>query len=381
MLLKKIVLLIIILSLSTCLGVFLFNQHNEDPLYRDQSSIEVASRLDSVFKTLSTKRGFNGNVLISQNGEVVYKNSFGYSDLKAKTPLNLESTFQIASITKQFTAMAIMMLHDEDKLNFTDTLQKFFPNFPYKNITIHQLLAHRSGLPEYMYFAGKYWKNRRQRMSNQDLMDMLIRHRPGRTFLPDRKYKYNNTGYAVLACVVENLSGMPFSTFLDTRIFHPLGMTHTFLITSLDSVAVVFKTKGFTKSRRKAEEDFLSGIVGDKGIYSTVEDMFKWDQALYTSHLVKPATLEEAFTPISYDRRHATSYGYGWRIESLDDGGKIVYHAGWWRGYNSLFVRRLNDKSAIIILSNKVNWSFANFDNLMNILDSTKHSASSSGGE
>jgi CubicO group peptidase (beta-lactamase class C family) len=174
---------------------------------------------------------------------------------------------------------------------------------------------------------------------------------------------------------------MPFSTFLDTRIFHPLGMTHTFLITSLDSVAVVFKTKGFTKSRRKAEEDFLSGIVGDKGIYSTVEDMFKWDQALYTSHLVKPATLEEAFTPISYDRRHATSYGYGWRIESLDDGSKIVYHAGWWRGYNSLFVRRLNDKSAIIILSNKVNWSFANFDNLMNILDSTKHSASSSGGE
>jgi CubicO group peptidase (beta-lactamase class C family) len=378
---KKIVFWMLVVCSSTCVGFYLWVKNADVDTPPHKPSVEAALKLDSLFHALSSKRGFNGNVLISQNGEVVYKNSFGYSDLKTKVPLNLESAFQIASITKQFTAMAIMMLHDEGKLNFTDTLQKFFPGFPYKNITIHQLLTHRSGLPEYMYFAGKYWKNRRQRMSNQDVMNMLVRYRPGRTFLPDKKYKYCNTGYAVLASIVEKVSGVPFSSFLEERIFQPLGMTHTFLITSLDSIADEFKTKGFNKKKRKVEEDYLSGVVGDKGIYSTVEDMFKWDQTLYTAQLVSQATLEEAFTPVSYDRRHATSYGYGWRIETLDDGSKIVYHAGWWRGYNSLFVRRLNDKTAIIILSNRVNWSFANVDKLMDILDVSKHAASSVGGE
>jgi CubicO group peptidase (beta-lactamase class C family) len=126
-----------------------------------------------------------------------------------------------------------------------------------------------------------------------------------------------------------------------------------------------------------AAEDYLSDVVGDKGIYSTVEDMYKWDQALYTEQLVHQKTLEEGFTPVSYDRRHATSYGYGWRIDMLEDGSKIVYHAGLWRGYNSLFVRRLSDKTAIIVLSNRINWSFRNIDRFMNILDSSKQEATS----
>ncbi len=344
------------------------------------SSIEASLKLDSLFQVLSAKRGFNGNVLISQNGEIVYENSFGYADLKAKTPLTMESSFQIASLTKQFTAMAVMMLYDEGKLNFQDTVQRFFPKFPYKNITIHQLLTHRSGLPEYMNFARLYWKDRKRWMDNQDVMDMLVRYHPGRVFLPDRNYKYNNTGYVVLACIVEKVSGVPFSTFVEERIFKELGMTHTFFVTSSPGSTAQFTTKGHTKTKRKAEEDYLSGVVGDKGIYSTVEDMFKWDQALYTEHLVKKETLEEAFTAVSYDRWHRTSYGYGWRIENLDDGTKIVYHAGWWRGYNSLFVRRLNDKTAIIVLSNRVNWSFRNVDRLMDILDSSRHAATSAGG-
>src|SRR5512136_2243731 len=110
----------------------------------DQVSIDIASRMDSLFHILSTKRGFNGNVLIAQEGKIVYEKAFGYADLKAKIPLSLESTFQLASISKQFTAMAIMMLHDEGKLNFADTVQRFFPEFPYKDITIRELLAHRS---------------------------------------------------------------------------------------------------------------------------------------------------------------------------------------------------------------------------------------------
>lgn len=351
------------------------------PAHTHPETVETAVKLDSLFQMFSSKSGFNGNVLVSQYGEVLYKHSFGYSDLKAKTPLKLESTFQIASVTKQFTAMAIMMLHEEGKLSVTDTLQRFFPDFPYKNITIRELLAHRSGLPEYMSFAGKYWKNRKQFMTNRDVIDMLIQVHPARIFLPDKKYRYSNTGYVVLANIVEKASGVPFENFLEERIFHRLGMTHTFIGTFANTVADEYKTKGYNKNRCMAAEDYLSGVVGDKGIYSTVEDMYKWDQALYTEQLVHQKTLEEGFTPVSYDRRHATSYGYGWRIDMLEDGSKIVYHAGLWRGYNSLFVRRLSDKTAIIVLSNRINWSFRNIDRFMNILDSSKQEATSFGGD
>jgi CubicO group peptidase (beta-lactamase class C family) len=347
------------------------------PAHPHPETVETAVKLDSLFQMFSSKSGFNGNVLISQYGEVLYKHSFGYSDLKAKTPLTLESTFQIASVTKQFTAMAIMMLHEEGKLNVTDTLQRFFPDLPYKNITIRELLTHRSGLPEYMSFAGKHWKNRKQFMTNRDVMDMLIQVHPAKLFLPDKKYRYSNTGYVVLANIVEKASGVPFENFLEERIFHRLGMTHTFIGTFAHTVADEYKTKGYNKNRRMAAEDYLSDVVGDKGIYSTVEDMYKWDQALYTEQLVHQKTLEEGFTPVSYDRRHATSYGYGWRIDMLEDGSKIVYHAGLWRGYNSLFVRRLSDKTAIIVLSNRINWSFRNIDRFMNILDSSKQEATS----
>ena len=312
---------------------------------------------------------------------MIYENAFGYADLKEKTPLNIESTFQLASITKQFTAMAIMMLHDEGKLNFTDTLQRFFPRFPYHNITIRQLLTHRSGLPEYMSFAKRYWKNKKHLMNNDDVMDMLITKHPGLVFVPDRKYTYNNTGYAILACIVEQVSGLQFHIFLEKRIFKPLGMKRTFIYNTKNMLDNEYYTLGYKKNRCRAEEDYLSGVVGDKGIYSTVEDMFKWDQALYTEQLIKQTTLQEAYTPFSYNWRKDNSYGYGWRITTAEDSSKIVYHAGLWRGYSSLFVRRLHDKTTIIVLCNKVNWSFENIDRFMGILDSAKHGVSSSGGD
>jgi len=348
---------------------------------KDRTSGDIVFKIDSIFQLLSTRRGFNGNVLIAQRGKVIYENTFGYADLKEKTPLNIESTFQLASITKQFTAMAIMMLHDEGKLNFTDTLQRFFPRFPYHDITIRQLLTHRSGLPEYMSFAKRYWNNKKRLMSNDDVMDMLITHHPGLVFVPDRKYRYNNTGYVILACIVEQVSGLQFHTFLEKRIFNPLGMKKTFIYNTKNKLDVEYQTLGYKNNRRRAEEDYLSGVVGDKGIYSTVEDMFKWDQALYTEQLIKQTSLQEAYTPFSYNWRNDNSYGYGWRIETANDSSKIVYHAGLWRGYSSLFVRRLYDKTTIIVLCNKVNWSFENIDRFMGILDSAKHGVSSAGGD
>ncbi len=333
-------------------------------------SVVIATKFDSLFHSVAHRKGFNGNVLVGIHGNIVYKNSFGYSDLRTKEPLNIRSVFQIASVTKQFTAVAIMMLHEQGKLEYTDTIQKFIPEFPYKNITVKQLLAHRSGLPNYMYFSGKYWKNKRVHMTNADVLQMMVAHRPRPEYQPDKRYMYSNTGYAILALLVERLSGLPFDQFMEQQIFGPIGMSNTFVYNPANRKTIEYETKGYNKNRRKSYVDYLDGVTGDKGIYSTVEDMFLWDQALYSEKIVKQSTLDEAFTPASYDYKRDNNYGYGFRIDTLENGSKIVYHGGWWRGYNSLFVRRLDDHTTIIILCNKVNWSFGEIADLMQLVDS-----------
>ncbi|MFA5834282.1 MAG: serine hydrolase domain-containing protein [Bacteroidota bacterium] len=334
-------------------------------------SVAIATRFDSLFTSIAQRKGFNGNVLVGIHGNAIYKNAFGYSDLKTKEPLNIQSVFQIASVSKQFTAIAIMMLHEQGKLSYSDTVQKFLPDFPYKNITIRQLLSHRSGLPNYMYFSGKYWKKKKEYLTNENVLSQMVHYKPRPEFLPDRRYKYSNTGFAMLALIVERISGLPFDEYMEQNIFRPLGMVNTFVYNPNSKKTIEYETKGYNKNRRKAYIDYLDGVTGDKGIYSTVEDMFRWDQALYSEKIVKQETLDEAFTPASYDYKRDNNYGYGFRLDTLADGSRIVYHGGWWRGYNSLFVRRLDDHTTIIILCNKVNWSFGDIQDLMTIIDTS----------
>lgn len=333
-------------------------------------SVVIAQKFDSLFTSLSQKRGFNGAVLVGIHGTAVYKHAFGYSDLRAKKPLDVRSVFQIASVSKQFTAVAVMMLKEQGLLRYDDPVSAYIPGFPYAGVTIRQLLAHRSGLPNYMYFAGKYWKEKRKALTNGDVIAMLVKHKPRPEFLPDRRYKYSNTGYVVLAHIVERLSGLPFDEYMERTVFAPLGMTSTFVYNPSNRKTVEYETSGHSRNRRKVYTDFLDGVSGDKGIYSTVEDLFAWDQALYTERLVQQETLDEAFTPSSYDMKRDNNYGYGWRIDTLDDGSKVVYHGGWWRGYNSLFLRRLDDHTTIIILCNKVNWSWGEKEDLIGLIDS-----------
>jgi len=340
----------------------------------------IAGRFDSLFTVLAGERGFNGSILVGQNGSMLYKHAFGYADLKRKTPLSTRSVFELASVSKPFTSAAIMLLHDEGKLGFNDPVQKFFPDLPYAGVTIGHLLSHRSGIPNYMNFAGKYWKKKQGFLTNAALIAMLVKHAPRQDFPADEAYKYSNTGYAILASVVEKISGMPFDAFMKRRVFAPLGMENTFVYNPKKPQTVKYSTVGHTKNRRAVGRDYLSGVVGDKGVYSTVEDMFRWDQALYTDRLVKQSTLREAYMPLSYDDVRDSEYGYGWRIDVLRDGTKIVYHAGLWRGYNSLYVRRLEDKTSIIVLSNKVNWSFRNIGRMFGIIDSKDLGAVELGG-
>ena len=185
----------------------------------------------------------------------------------------------------------------------------------------------------------------------------MIKHHPQRYYLPDKKYNYINTNYCILAAIVEKVTGDTFEDFMEEEVFNPLKMDDTYIYNKAHPTEQNNYAIGYTRRRRKAEDSYLNGVVGDKGIYSTVEDMLKFDQALYKGDPVELNILEEAFKP-QHDRLYIhDNYGFGWRINAKDSTNKIVYHTGWWKGFRSYFIRELGKKKTIIILSNMSNQS------------------------
>ncbi|WP_230407225.1 serine hydrolase domain-containing protein [Pontibacter cellulosilyticus] len=328
---------------------------------------QLSDRLDSAFTYLHKRKGFNGTMLVTKYDQVIYKGAFGYSDFKQKDTLSTETAFQLASVSKQFTAMAVMMLQEQGKLQYDDSVQQYIPDFPYKGITIRQLLTHRSGLSNYTYFSDELWPDRNVPITNEDVLKLMATHQPRPYYPPNTHFDYSNTGYALLASVVEKASGVPFAVFMQKNIFKPLKMKNTFtfseeVITMTGKVAT-----GHTGGRRKRWPDYLDTVLGDKGMYSTVEDLYKWDQALYTQKLVKKETLAEAFAG-SGQKKKDEDYGFGWRITQVDNGDTIVYHAGLWHGYTSYLLRNPKDHSAIIVLSNVPNGSLSYLKDIRKIM-------------
>ena len=319
---------------------------------------QLGEQLDSAFKYLHKRKGFNGTILVTKYDQVIYKGAFGYADFREKDTLSTETAFQLASVSKQFTAMAVMMLQEQGKLQYDDSVQQYIPDFPYSGITIRQLLTHRSGLSNYTYFSDELWPDRRVPITNEDVLKLMATHQPRPYYPPNTHFDYSNTGYALLASVVEKASGKPFAVFMQKNIFNPLKMKNTFTF-SEDVITMTGKVAtGHTGGRRKRWPDYLDTVLGDKGMYSTVEDLYKWDQALYTQKLVKRETLAEAFSG-SRQKKKDEDYGFGWRITQVDNGDTIVYHAGLWHGYTSYILRNPKDHSAIIVLSNVPNGSLS----------------------
>lgn len=332
-------------------------------LYNPIVAQKQKHQLDSLFRVLHKNKGFNGTVLVTQYNQVIYKGAFGYADFSKKDTLTTQKPFQLASVSKQFTAMAIMMLQEAGRLKYEDEVQRFFPDFPYECITIRQLLTHRSGLPNYTYFTEKYWKDRRAFISNEEVIRLMTVHKPPVYYQPNVRFNYSNTGYCLLAAIVTKASGMPFENFVEKKIFRPLGMRHSWILTRNKTEI----PPGHTARRQKREIDFLDGVLGDKGVYSTVEDLYKWDQALYTEKLVKQTTLNEAFIGAAKETKK-DDYGFGWRIRKLMGLNPVEYHGGLWHGFNTYIMRNRQDHSAIIVLSNVPNGSLAYMQNVQAIL-------------
>lgn len=323
----------------------------------DSAEIErraaIVQSLDTFFTNRSIQNGFSGSILVSIKGEPVYEKCFGYCNYRNKDLMHDTASFQLASVSKTFTATAILYLVEREQLSLQDTLQKFFPKLSYQGITVEQLLCHRSGLPNYLYFAsGKCSAN--EYLTNDKVIDMMAKTKPAAYAKPNRRFEYCNTNYLLLASIVEKVAGKSFKDFMHETFFGPLQMNHTFVYDYRDSIenriAVSYNSKWQIQY-----DDCFDGVTGDKGIYSTVHDMFLWDKAFYDGEILSQEMMVEAYKPRSFEKPGIRNYGYGWRLIQKPDSSYLVYHNGWWHGNNTVFSRNIQDTTAIIILSNKYN--------------------------
>lgn len=316
-------------------------------------SEEEVQRLDSLLISQLDQMRFNGNVVVVYKNVPLFFYSRGYRHLSRKEPLDRNTVFQLASVSKAFTAMAIMLLHQRHKLNIEDRVVNYLTEFPWPDVKIIHLLQHTSGLPNYMYFIDNQWPKDKP-LTYNDVLKSLKSPEAQLLFKPGSRFDYSNTGYALLAMIVEKVSGQPFHVFLRQNIFEPLQMNNTFAwnketFDTITNIATGFKRSG--KGYYSVAPDPLDEISGDKSIYSTIEDLLKWEKAWTSNILVEDSLLERAFnqTVLSRDKSH--EYGFGWRIIRSDTTYRI-FHNGMWNGFTSAFHRFVNDSITIILLSN-----------------------------
>jgi len=319
--------------------------------YPKKATKEVRSKLDALLKRIHKRHDFHGAVLVAKNKKIVYQNQIGTADFKKKTLLNKESVFQLASVSKQFTAAAIMLLQQRNQLKLTDTVNTYFPNFPYKAVTIKTLLNHTGGLPNYFWIAEHKWQQKKA-PSNKEMMELLTTSNVQRFFKPGRNFDYSNTGYFVLASIVEKISGTSFSSFLKQNIFEPLQMNHSFVYSFENDTIRENQLDGYRLHRGwrhvKIPSTVNDAIVGDKNVYTTAEDLFKWTQGLNSGNLLSKESLALMFTKGETIYGRKVPYGFGFRIDTKEKNS--IYHYGKWNGFSTGLTTYLEDDLIIIVL-------------------------------
>ena len=313
---------------------------------------EVNEKLDSTFQRFNKRHDFHGSVLVAKGGKVVFKEHYGYANFKEKTKIDDNSLFQLASVSKQFTAAAILILKDRNELSLDDKVTRFFPEFPYSEVTVRHLLNHTSGLPKYFWLAEHKW-DKEYAPSNAEMMDMLSKEKLNPFFRPGANFDYSNTGYFVLSAIVEKVSGQSFADFMDREIFKPLNMRQSFVYSFGQDSIREGQLSGYRLYRRRWHAAIPGtvndAVVGDKNIYSTTEDLLKWVEGLNSGRLISEESLQEMYTKGSTKYKRKVPYGFGFRIK--DDGEqKVIYHNGRWNGFSTSLMQYPEDDLVVITL-------------------------------
>lgn len=321
-------------------------------------------------QNLHKKYGFNGNMLVAKDGKILYEKAIGWADYLHRDSLKINSEFELASITKTFTGVAIMQLVEAGKLKLTDDVKKFYPNFPYNGITIELLLSHRSGMMNYVYFIDDIWRKEKRNMkkgvSNQEVMEIIADKKPNPYTKPNNRFHYNNSNFMVLGAIVEKITGKRFSQYMMEHVFKPAGMKHTHVYSTTEYEKIPVDVVGHDRNsfRYSVVQNFLDGPVGDKGIYSTLHDLVLYDKYLKNGRLLTQKSLDSAYKGRNKAIKGHFNYGYGWRMFDGEKDRKVVYHTGWWHGFRHIYVRDFQKNIVIIFLGNLTNGSLMQLDEL-----------------
>ena len=330
---------------------------------------DADKQIDAFMQQLHKKSAFNGNVLVAKKGKILYEGSFGWANHLTRDSLKLDSKFELASVSKTMTGTAIMQLWEEGKIKLDQDVRDFFPNFPYQGVTIRLLLTHRSGMMNYVYFVDGLYRSQhldqKKGISNKQVMDLIAQYKPAPFNKPNARFLYNNSNFMVLGAIIEKVTGVPYAQYMQEHVFKPAGMTHTAVYSKAVYDKIPVDVVGHDRNSWKysVAQNFLDGPVGDKGIYSTIGDLYLFDQALKAGRLIKPSTQDSAYTAHDPLLRGHFSYGYGWRLFEAPN-QKVVYHTGWWHGFRHIFLRDMKNDVTIILLGNLVNGSLLHLDDL-----------------
>ena len=332
------------------------------------SSAQVSSsQIDAVVALLKSGSAPGAAVLVVHNGKAVFRRGYGVADLRTLTPIDARTNFRLASFTKQFTAACIMLLARDGKLHYDDHLTDFFPEFPAygKAITVRNLLNHTSGLPDYEELLMKQYSEtateKIPQIHDAGVLKLLEQQSIG-VFAPGSRWEYSNSGYAVLAMIVEKASGKSFGQFLQERIFTPLQMKNT-VAYEKGKNEVAHRAYGHTREKdgwRQTDQSPTSAVLGDGGIYSSLDDLEKWDRALREHTLLSAAEMEPALTPVQpsggaakFADGPSVSYGFGWFLDPYR-GHRRMSHDGETIGFRTTIQRFPEDQLTIIVLANRV---------------------------
>lgn len=344
-----------IISISDSLFIAQNKPLSESEWEQIVAAIYTDSRnsMDEIVYDYFSNQRFNGSVVVAKGGIPVFSKHYGYADIDSKREITSESRFQLASVSKQFTAVAVLHLFQKGYLEIDSSMTVYLPELPYKNVTIRHLLSHEAGLPDYMWMIGKYW-GQSTPPTNQDIVHIFENHPPKLKFQPGEKFSYSNTGYCFLAAIVERVSGMDFDEYMAKNFFEPFGMEETFAYSAAKDTLDSLIVRGYRYSNKKyyvVHENLMEGTYGDKGIYSTPNDLVKWAYGLQQGIALDQKHLALAFQPSGQTEKRDVHYGLGFRIF---DGynGKMIYHNGSWSGFRTTLRMFPEEDLTVVILAN-----------------------------
>lgn len=299
-----------------------------------------------------SRKSANGQFLVAQNGQILFEKYDGYANYKAKSPMTSSTSLHIASVSKVITATAVLKLISEKKITLGQKVTTILKEFPYPDVTIKTLLNHRTGIRNYAYFTEKkgIW-DRHKTLTNQDILTIMATKGIDLEFRTDSRFSYCNTNYAMLALVIEKITGLTYIDAMEKIIFKPLGMTNTYVFDYKKDKKTAIPS--YKSNFSLINMDYLDAIYGDKNIYSTVRDLLKFDDGRNSPNFLDPKLLKQAYTPYSNEYKGIKNYGLGMRMINWNSGKNFYYHNGWWHGNTSAYVTLPEEKVTIIALSNR----------------------------